>query len=217
MTLLIGLVAAGPGAVAGTSGEVAASRHGADAARASTLPAPRALTATLQDSSVSLTWRRVKGAKKYGVVVYPGGVPGPERIRWAKAGRHHRSIPFESLPTRGRGGFRMQVFGYSKSMGRSAYTSIKIAEFKDKAVRRRHFTEDDDSSLKSAVRVVRNCGRDGLSVAVGTAVVGAPFVAFSVPIPGVGQVTAGGLAAVAGVAGGGATVACFASNLLGGG
>lgn len=184
--------------------------------RSSSLPAPRTLSATLHDSSVGLEWSKVPGAQKYGVVVYPVGIQGPQRTRWVRGDRNYKPLRFKSLPTSGNGGFRMQVFAYADNFGNSAYTNIKIAQFKKRVVRKKEYTQDDDSKLRAALTVVKECGRDGLSVAVGTAVVGAPFVAFSIPIPGIGEVTATGLAAVAGIAGGGATVACFASNALGG-
>ena len=179
------------------------------------LAAPRSVVLTLHDKSLGITWHRVTGARKYGVVIFPEGVAGPQAIRWVDGGRHYLSAAFKTLPRNGYGGFRIQVFAYAKGYGRSAYSRIKIDQFKRKVERTRHYTQDNQSSLKKAVHTVRECGADGLSVAIGTAAVGAPFVAFSVPIPGIGEVTTGGLAAVAGVAGGGATVACFTGKILG--
>jgi hypothetical protein len=212
-TCLLSLCAPSAGAAVTTSFEHSTGSQ----ARAGRPAAPKALSATLHAANVGLKWSTVAGADKYGVVVYPAGVQGPEKIRWVKSSKHYKRVSFKSLPTNGHGGFRMEVFAYTHKYGKSAYTNIRIAQFKKKVVRKKTYSEDSKSGLKAAEALAKDCAEDGLAVAVGTVVVGAPFVAFSVAIPGVGEITTGGLAAVAGVAGGGATVACFTSALLGGG
>jgi hypothetical protein len=120
-------------------------------------------------------------------------------------------IPKGQLPPSPTGGFRFTVNAKAGSAwSPSAQGYARLQEAAEKIARQLTFHDDNQSQLDSAVHLVKRCAGDGVAVAVGTGAAGAPFVIWSVPIPGVGEITSGGLAAVAGFAGGTASVTCFA-------
>ena len=181
---------------------------------ATRLPAPKNIRINWGARAVTVTWNAVSGAESYGVAAFAYRIQGPQPPHMVSAPATSIRIPKGQLPQSSTGGFRFAVnakAGGVWSSGTAGYTgSARIREGAAAFARHLTFHDDNQTQVDGAVRLVKRCAGDGVAAVVGTGAVGAPFVVWSIPIPGVGEVTGGGLAAVAGVAGGVATVGCFA-------
>lgn len=184
-------------------------------ARTSTtrLPAPTGVRIHWGDRAVTVRWNAVSGAGSYIVGAMPYGVQGPAKPHPVSAPATSLRIPKGQLPV-SHGGLRFTVYAKSGgvwSEGAAGYTGVaRIKEAVKYMTRHLYIHADNATETNGAERLVKHCLADGGAAVAGTAGGGAPFVALSIPIPGVGEVTAGGLAAVAGFAGGTVTVGCFA-------
>jgi len=141
-------------------------------------------------------------------------VPGvTNQGRTGVAAPHHSvTIKYADLATYGYGEFNVWVQANGKRKVSASSEQHIVVDKLTRPIRRVNYTQT--SSVNKALKVAKSCLKDGLTTAVGTGAVGSPFVVFGLAIPGVGEVTTGGLAAVAGVAGGAASVSCFADNVL---
>lgn len=182
------------------------------------LAAPRTVLATFHPKArtVTITWSKVGGATAYHVAAFAAAVAGPQVPHTVKAPKQTFTIAYKNLPKSATGGFRFAVSATGNgSVSESTYTNLEIASLKQKEVKKTApLLAKKRSTLDKATAVAKGCLKDGLSVGVGTAAAGSPFVLFGVAIPGVGEVTAAGLGAVASFTGGSATLACVAGHVL---
>jgi hypothetical protein len=220
---LVGLVASSVVVAASNApADRAAAAVGApQTASAAAPPAPTDLilgASSFTSSMATWQWKTVPGGVTYVLTVKAIGSGKVKKWETGMFPMPTLSIAKSALPKGASGGYRATV--QARALNGKLSKPSKVPQIKAAAVKKNLKStsvikdEDDKNGAKKALKEIGKCANAGGSAAIGFFAVGAPFVAFSTPIPGVGELTWTGLTAVAAIAGGGQTVACFAQKFL---